>query len=129
MRQWLRSRWESMVGAYRFKPYERRVLLGLAWFRAVFTAAVCAPFPWWSWPIVAPLAALVAADFIEHRIRRRLLGYSYNPFVSAIGEWEGWMGPTDTRYGVEEWNAMKCGPPPPILREWWGDTDSFCGHT
>lgn len=132
---------------YTYRPYERQVLLHLAALRAVLTAGAALVF--WSatmsqgWPVVLSLtvtacvaawASLVSADFIEHQLRKWLLGYGFNPFVSAIGEWEGWMGPTDPddAVGIAAWNAMKCGPPPggnatPLMK-WWGNpaSGSFC---
>mgnify|MGYP001562997624 CR=1 FL=1 len=143
--RWLGERLFSLLHTYR--PYERQVLLHLAALRAVVTAGAALVF--WSattsqgWPValalpatacVAAWASLLSADFIENRLRRWLLGYSYNPFVSAIGEWEGWMGPTDRNdaVGIATWNLMKCGPPPggnvnPLL-SWWGNpgSGSFC---
>ena len=143
--RWLGERLFSIL--YTYRPYERQVLLHLAALRTIVTAGTALVF--WSvtisqgWPgalgltttaCVAAGASLLSADFIEHRLRQRLLGYSYHPFVSAIGEWEGWMGPTDPNdaVGIAAWNAMKCGPPPggnvtPLLT-WWGNpsSGSFC---
>ena len=143
--RWFGGRLFSIVHTYR--PYERQVLLHLAALRAAVTAGAALAF--WlvvtgqGWPLalaltvtacVAALASLVSADFIEHALRKRLLGYPYNPFVSAIGEWEGWMGPTDPNdaVGIAAWNLMKCGPPPggnaTPLMPWWGQpgSGSFC---
>ena len=93
-------------------PYERDVLLCLAWFRAVFVTATGFGTAWglytlthtWSsdlWTVVGIVvlltepfgAAILSADFIEHGFKRLLLGYTYNPRVMAAGELEGWTGP------------------------------------
>lgn len=140
--RWLTSRIRSMIGTY--KPPERRVLLGLAAFRAVFTfscgvaCGLLLPTPW-GWllsPGAAVLASVISADFIEHYARVLFARFwpkhfgafgpiAYNPWVSAIGEWEGYMGPTDKAY-ADAWNAAKYGPQPPTA-SWWGDVESF-GH-
>lgn len=143
--RWLVGRVFSIVVTYR--PYERQVLLHLAALRAVLTGGAALIF--WSvttaqaWPLalglavtacVAAFVSLVSADFIENRARRWLLGYAHNPFVFAIGEWEGWMGPTDPNdaVGIVTWNLMKCGPPPggnanPLMPHWGNPASgSFC---
>jgi hypothetical protein len=74
--------------------------------------------------LLAPLTALISADVIEHYLRLFILGYDYNPYVSAIGEWEGWMGPTRTS-DLPTWEAQKCQRPP-AETPWWGDVTSFC---
>ena len=139
--RWFGGRFFAIVHTYR--PYERQVLLHLAALRAGVPAGAALLF--WSatisqgWPValslpatacVAAWASLVSADFLEHGLRKWWLGYAFNPFVSAIGEWEGWMGPTDPNdaVGIVTWNLMKCGPPPggnanPLLT-WWGNPSS-----
>lgn len=135
--RWMIGRLDSLIGTYR--PYERRVLCWLAVLRGTVTAA--GTMALWhvqgtqDWPLAvrvllvpcnAALISLLSADFVEHLVRRLLLGYAYNPFVSAIGEWEGYMGPT-RRVDAAQWNAVKCGPTP-ALCPWWGDpgSGSFC---
>ena len=135
--RWLGGRLFSILHTYR--PYERKVLLHLAALRAIVTAGAALLF--WSatirqgWPValgltttacVAVWASLVCADFVEHSLRRWLLGYSYNPFVSAIGEWELWMGPTDPddALGIAAWHKAKRGRQPHEC-PWWGDVASF----
>lgn len=122
-----------------FFPPERLVLLGLAVLRAAFTAGTGIGIygmvrrltrrGWAAWVmalVAAVLMSLISADGIEHWLRGRIFGYSYNPFVSAIGEWEQYMGPSDPEHAAA-WNRMKCGPPPREL-PWWGDpgSGSFC---
>lgn len=132
-------------------PFERCVLLNLSVLRDQLTFAgglvalivfLGLGFPWWfalsqgaAW---ATIAALVSADGVENLLRKGILGYAYNPFVSSIGEKEGWMGPTnvlsdgpdDPHRGdraAAAWELAKCGPPPPAC-PWWGDpgSGSFC---
>ena len=145
--RWLWNRIADMLEPDEYQPPERVVLLWLAVLRAPVTGGSVLLL-WhvqaaegWSvairlllLPCNAALFALVSADVIEHALRGILarlwpetfgaFGEGYNPWVSAIGEWEGWTGPT--REGdAAAWQAVKCGPP---AREapWWGDTDSFC---
>lgn len=82
--------------------------------------------------IIAILFAFLWADGIEPMLKRLIFGYDYNPYVMAIGEWEGYMGAT-VDGDMKTWQAMKCGPPPggnanPLLL-WWGNpaSGSFCG--
>ena len=143
--KWLADRFRSLIGTY--QPYERRVLLNLAALRATITAGFSILMLWvqihqewapWAMLITLPanatLAALASADFVEPILRKLLLGYSYNPYVSAIGELEGYNGPTDAKdlLAIMTWDNMKCGPPPggnanPLL-PWWGNpaSGSFC---
>lgn len=113
-------------------PYERDVLLCLAWFRAVFVTVtgfltawglytLARIYPGELWPVVwiivlliEPfLVALISADFIEHGLKRLMLGYTYNPRVMAAGELEGWTGPvlstleSDSYTFVHQWEAHK----------------------
>lgn len=120
-------------------PWERMVLLVLAAFRAEITfAAGLVSFlafrravRTWLAIVFAMTAALgasvVSADGIEHWVRAtigRSFGHGYNPFVSAVGEWEGWNGsPGGYPDARAAWEKAKCGPSPFI---WWGDTGSFC---
>ena len=135
--RWVIGRLDSLIGSYR--PYEREVLCWLAVVRATVTTAGAMGL--WAvqtaegWPLAlrlvilpcdAALISLLSADFLEHAVRKGLLGYAYNPFVSAIGEWEGYMGPTRDA-DAPAWHTVKCGPPPAIC-PWWGDhgSGSFC---
>lgn len=114
---WLANRFKSLLAANpRFAPRERRVLLALAWLRAALTAGAAiavwhvAPRPWayGLCLLAAPIAAIGSADFVENRLRKLLLGYAFNPRVSAIGEWEGWNGPTEGRDRERRlWEAHK----------------------
>jgi hypothetical protein len=117
-------------------PKERVILLCLAAWRALFTGsaallgyytAVRASIEPFAFPLAmlfAVLAALVSADVIEHWAKVPLLGTNYNPYVMAIGEWEGWMGPTRSE-DVPAWREQMCKPQPPQCA-WWGDVTSFC---
>ena len=147
---WLISRLRSILRIGQFMPYERQVLVWLAYGRSwivggatlgMFLVEQSQGWPWWVSVLhlvcLSSFAALLSADFIEHAARGWLLGYAYNPFVSAIGELEGWMGPVNMidqqdRDGIVVWQAMQCGPPPggnanPLL-PWWGNpgSGSFC---
>ena len=68
---------------------------------------------------LAWVGSLISADFVEHGIRRLVLGYSYNPNVSAQGELEGWTGPTDSQHYLV-WRELQFTP----LRPWDGDPGS-----
>lgn len=96
--------------------YERRVLLDLAGLRnGLVGLGTVALFLWQvealgaaaavvAVPCNAVLIALVSADFLEHYGRGLILGYTYNPNVSAIGELEGSMCPTDAE-AESAWRA------------------------
>ena len=116
---WFKSRFTS-ISIQRWYPHERKILLALAIMRAVLSVSPCWVFTNWKiasiLSILAPLCALFSADFIENRLRKWLLGYSYNPNVSAIGEWEGYNGPTrqedEAQWRAELWK---------IRAPWWGE--------
>jgi hypothetical protein len=76
--------------------------------------------------LLAPTVAWISADFVEHYAMKPAFGTTYNPFVRAPGEWEGWNGPTRSE-DLRAWNAVKCGKPPRELA-YWGDpgSGSFC---
>lgn len=105
-----------LVSLFSFRCYERRVLLDLAALRAGLTALLSALLLDWQAPLLgaavavalvpcnAALVALVSADWIEHYGRLLIFGYAYNPNVSAIGELEGSMCPTD-RSAEAAWRA------------------------
>lgn len=88
----------TSLGTY--KPWERRVLLDLVCLRSVAVVggalallqAHGVPIPWWAYllgPCYGALAALISADWLEHSLKRWVLGYTYNPNVMARGELEG----------------------------------------
>ena len=87
-------------------PYERNVLLFLAWVQGVFVTAAGCVTVWAIWTSGAPewqrlvslgivlpveifLSLLIAADWIRHYGAAWMLGYSYNPRVMAVCEMEG----------------------------------------
>lgn len=145
---WLAARWRAITRKGQYMPRERQVLLMLAMIRAQITAggaillfAIQRAEGWPSWVSAnlfgpdAVLFALISADFVEHWLRKRLLGYDYNPRISAIGELEGWNGPTnrlaseDGDAAVAAFEAHKCAPPPKGAGlDHWGDpgSGSFC---
>lgn len=138
---WLAARWRAITRRDQYCPRERQILLQLAVLRAQVTATgallLFAVERWEGWPawlvafMLGPNAvffALLSADFLEHWLRKRLLGFDYNPRVSAIGEWEGWMGPTNTLASeggpamVQAWRDHMCeGPPKNAGLDHWGD--------
>mgnify|MGYP001563215463 FL=1 len=125
-------------------PWERIILLLFAACRALVAAGGFAlghkamkraNWPWYVCVIfaciIAVLFAFLWADGIEPTLKLWIFGYNHNPFVFAIGEWEGYMGAT-TDGDMATWQRMKCGPPPggnvdPLLK-WWGNpgSGSFC---
>lgn len=118
-------------------PWERLVLLALASLRALFTVGFAglaylalqrSSLPRWFvilvLVVVIPFGAFLCADGIEPLLKSQIFDYDYNPYVMAIGEWEGWMGPT-SHGDIATWQTMKCGPPPggnvEPLMPWWGN--------
>ena len=117
----------SSLGTY--KTRERRRLLDFACLRNALVAWVVLglaalrlafDWPWWSIVTLAPcdgvLAALVSADWIEHALKRRVLGTDYNPNIMAMGELEGSMTPMAEEY-VARWEQVKHTP----VAFWHGD--------
>jgi len=111
-------------------PFERNVLIALTWLR-VAVVLLTGVLVWEiarRWNVVgrfllalvlAWIGALGSADFLEHYLKRGILGYSYNPNVMAQGEFECWTGPLVKRY-IPEWNRRKFQ----VFRFWDGDPGS-----
>ena len=100
MIEWLAERLSSII--WTTHPYERQVLILLMWLRVSLVALISilvwkwltkwtftrTPFKVLALTVVAFLVAIVSADFVEHSLKQLTLGYTYNPRVMAIGEFE-----------------------------------------
>lgn len=117
-------------------PWERIALTALAivraWMTVLFFLLCWSAFRRASWPrlvivllLVAaiPFGAFLWADGVEHLLKTLVFGTSYNPYMMAIGEWEGWTGPTSDE-DLSFWNAQKRRRQPPQT-PWWGDVTCF----
>lgn len=106
---------------FSYRCFERRVLLDFAALRAGLTAGIAALMLDWQadmlggmvavalLPCNAVLVALISADWIEHYGRLLVLGYAYNPHVSARCELEGANTPT-RREDEAEWRRRMFVP-------------------
>ena len=108
--EWLIERISSII--WTSHPYERQILILLMWLRVGLVSLISIALWMWltKWTftrtpfkviallVVAFLTALVSADFVEHYLKRLTLGYTYNPRVTANGEFECWTGPANPIY-------------------------------
>ena len=127
--EWVRDRLHGL-NIFRWMPRERRWLQGIRALTNVGTYASAhggywlaetwlklpTPVAFGAAGIIAILFAIVSADFIENRLRRWIIGMSYNPNMWAMQEWESGMFPTEQEFEAqwrEEINKVRA--------PWWGE--------
>lgn len=134
---------------FSYRCYERRILLDFAALRNGLVALGVLALYAWQVPILGVAAAialapcngvfiaLVSADWVEHYGRLLVLGYSYQPNVSARCELEGGNMPTD-REAEAAWRATLYtriavgddpgpGHYPYPIPTFWGRVRALCG--